>query len=38
VPRGRLSKPWAEIAGFAAEAAAEGIAQLIQQIAQAKAG
>jgi hypothetical protein len=38
VPRGRLSKPWAEIAGFAAEAAAEGIAQLIQQIAQAQAG
>jgi hypothetical protein len=38
VPRGRLSKPWAEIAGFAAEAAAEGIAQLIQQIAQAHAG
>jgi len=38
VPRGRLSKPWAEIAGFAAEAAAEGIAQLIQQIAQARAG
>lgn len=38
VPRGRLSKPWAEIAGFAAEAAAEGIAQLLQQIAQAKAG
>jgi hypothetical protein len=31
VPRGRLSKPWREIAGFAAEAAAEGIAQLIQQ-------
>jgi hypothetical protein len=38
VPRGRLTKPWAEIAGFAAEAAAEGIAQLIQQIAQAEAG
>jgi hypothetical protein len=38
VPRGRLTKPWAEIAGFAAEAAAEGIAQLIQQIAQAQAG
>lgn len=36
VPRGRLNKPWAEIAGFAAEAAAEGIAQLLQQIAQAK--
>lgn len=32
VPRGRLSKPWREIAGFAAEAAAEGIAQLIQQV------
>lgn len=32
VPHGRLSKPWAEIAGFAAEAAAEGIAQLIQQV------
>lgn len=38
VPSGRLSKPWAEIAGFAAEAAAEGIAQLIQQIALAQAG
>lgn len=36
VPRGRLNKPWAEVAGFAAEAAAEGIAQLLQQIAQAK--
>lgn len=32
VPRGRLTKPWREIAGFAAEAAAEGIAQLIQQL------
>lgn len=32
VPRGRLAKPWREIAGFAAEAAAEGIAQLIQQV------
>lgn len=32
VPRGRLSKQWREIAGFAAEAAAEGIAQLIQQV------
>jgi hypothetical protein len=36
VPHGRLSKPWAEIAGFAAEAAAEGIAQLIQQVTKAK--
>ena len=36
VPRGRLKKPWAEIAGFAAEAAAEGIAQLLQQVTQAK--
>ena len=36
VPRGRLNKPWVEIAGFAAEAAAEGIAQLLQQIAQVK--
>ena len=36
VPSGRLQKPWAEIAGFAAEAAAEGIAQLLQQVAQAK--
>jgi hypothetical protein len=36
VPRGRLNKPWAEIAGFAAEAAAEGIAQLLQQIGQVK--
>jgi hypothetical protein len=32
VPHGRLAKPWREIAGFAAEAAAEGIAQLIQQV------
>jgi hypothetical protein len=32
VPHGRLQKPWAEIAGFAAEAAAEGIAQLLQQV------
>jgi hypothetical protein len=36
VPRGRFKKPWAEIAGFAAEAAAEGIAQLLQQVTQAK--
>ncbi len=36
VPRGRLNKSWAEIAGFAAEAAAEGIAQLIQQLSAAK--
>jgi hypothetical protein len=36
VPRGRLNKPWAEIAGYAAEAAAEGIAQLLQQVAKAK--
>jgi hypothetical protein len=32
VPKGRLAKPWREVAGFAAEAAAEGIAQLIQQV------
>jgi hypothetical protein len=38
VPRGRLSKPWREIAGFAAEAAAEGIAQLIQQVTSAQQG
>lgn len=38
VPRGRLSKPWREIAGFAAEAAAEGIAQLIQQVTGAQQG
>jgi hypothetical protein len=38
VPRGRLSKPWREIAGFAAEAAAEGIAQLIQQVTSASQG
>lgn len=38
VPRGRLSKPWREIAGFAAEAAAEGIAQLIQQVTSAPQG
>jgi hypothetical protein len=36
VPRGRLNKSWAEIAGFAAEAAAEGIAQLIQQVSAPK--
>ena len=36
VPHGRLNKPWAEIAGFAAEAAAEGIAQLIQQVTKPK--
>jgi hypothetical protein len=36
VPHGRLDKPWAEIAGFAAEAAAEGIAQLIQQVTKGK--
>jgi hypothetical protein len=38
VPRGRLSKPWREIAGFAAEAAAEGIAQLIQQVTSGTSG
>lgn len=32
VPKGSLSKSWGQIAGFAAEAAAEGIAQLIQQV------
>ena len=37
VPHGRLSKSWGEIAGFAAEAAAEGIAELIQQVRQPKA-
>lgn len=36
VPHGRLDKKWAELAGFAAEAAAEGIAQLIQQVKAAK--
>jgi hypothetical protein len=36
VPHGRLQKPWAEIAGFAAEAAAEGIAQLLQQVTSGK--
>lgn len=38
VPHGRLSKSWAEIAGFAAEAAAEGITQLIQQLSAGKSG
>lgn len=38
VPRGRLSKAWGEVAGFAAEAAAEGIAQLIQQVSAANGG
>lgn len=38
VPHGRLAKPWREIAGFAAEAAAEGIAQLIQQVTAATKG
>ncbi len=38
VPHGRLTKPWREIAGFAAEAAAEGIAQLIQQVTAATQG
>lgn len=33
VPHGRLSGPWKEIASFAAEAAAEGIAQLIHSYA-----
>ncbi|MCE9522544.1 MAG: hypothetical protein K8S25_08955 [Alphaproteobacteria bacterium] len=36
LPHGRLSKTWGEIAGFAAEAAAEGIAQLLQQIGTSK--
>jgi len=31
VPRGHLAKAWGQIAAFAAEAAAEGIAQLLQQ-------
>jgi hypothetical protein len=38
VPHGRLAKPWREIAGFAAEAAAEGIAQLIQQVTSGQQG
>ncbi len=38
VPHGRLSKPWREIAAFAAEAAAEGIAQLIQQVTSGSQG
>jgi uncharacterized lipoprotein YmbA len=38
VPRGRLAKPWREIAGFVAEAAAEGIAQLIQQVTSGSQG
>lgn len=36
VPRGRLNKPWREIAGFAAEAAAEGILQILQQVSAGK--
>jgi len=32
VPKGSLSKSWGRVASFAAEAAAEGIAQLIQQV------
>ncbi|MEQ1754581.1 MAG: hypothetical protein ABL973_10660 [Micropepsaceae bacterium] len=32
VPHGRLNKQWGEIAGFAAEAAAEAIQQILQQI------
>lgn len=36
VPRGRLNKPWREIAGFAAEAAAEGIQQILQQVSAAR--
>jgi hypothetical protein len=33
VPRGRLDKEWGEIAGFATEAASEGIQSIIQQVA-----
>jgi hypothetical protein len=33
VPHGRLDSKWGEIAGFAGEAAAEGIAQLIHSFA-----
>jgi len=36
VPKGRLSKSWGQLAAFAAEAAAEGIAQLIQQVSAPK--
>ncbi len=32
IPHGRLNKPWREIATFAAEAAAEGFRQVIQQV------
>jgi hypothetical protein len=38
VPRGRLDGKWGEIAGFAGEAAAEGIAQLIHSFATKPAG
>ena len=36
VPRGRLDKNWGDIAGFAAEGAAEGVQQILQQIRGAK--
>lgn len=36
VPKGRLNKPWREIAGFAAEAAAEGLLQILQQVSPRK--
>lgn len=38
VPKGSLNKEWGKIAAFAAEAAAEGIAQLIQQVSAPKRG
>lgn len=36
VPKGSLNKAWGQSAAFAAEAAAEGIAQLIQQVSAPK--
>ena len=38
VPKGSLNKAWGQSAAFAAEAAAEGIAQLIQQVSAPKGG
>jgi hypothetical protein len=32
VPKGRLGKKWGDVASFAAEAAADGIWQILQQI------
>lgn len=37
VPRGRLNKPWREIAGFAGEAAAAGFRKIVQQVTRGKA-